>query len=76
MRRKTPYNNNLVVGLTNAARVVDKHPATMTREIARAEWPCVTIDGVVLANRDKLLAAKAAREARQEREKSKQRELA
>ena len=61
MKRKSPYSNDLVVGLTNAARVVDKHPTTFAREAARGEWPCVTIDHVVLANRDKLLAAQAAK---------------
>jgi hypothetical protein len=63
MRRKSPYSNDLIVGLTNAARVVNKHPTTFAREAARGDWPCVTIDHVVLANRDKLLAAKAAKEA-------------
>jgi hypothetical protein len=63
MRRKSPYSNDLVVGLCNVARVVGKHPSAFAREAARGDWPCVTIDHVVLANAEKLLAAKAAKEA-------------
>jgi hypothetical protein len=68
MRRKSPYSNDLVVGLTNVARVVNKHPSAFAREAERGAWPCVTINQVTLANRDKLLAAKAAKEAAREEE--------
>jgi IS30 family transposase len=61
MRRKTPYDDQLVVGLTNIARVLGKHPATLSREAERGEWPCVTIERTMLANRAKLLAAQAAK---------------
>jgi hypothetical protein len=63
MRRKTPYDDQLVVGLTNISRLAEKSPATMMREVERGEWPCVTINQMMLANKAKLMAAKAAKEA-------------
>jgi hypothetical protein len=63
MRKKAEYDDQLVIGLSNIARVVEGSPATVSREAERGVWPCVTINSVMLANRQRLLAAKAAREA-------------
>jgi IS30 family transposase len=58
------HQAELICGLRKIGRFLGKSPSTLTLEIARGEWPIVTLgSGTYVANPRALKAAQAAREA-------------
>ena len=58
------YDAELLCGLRKLGRFLNRPPSTLALEVARGEWPIVTLgSGTYVANPRALKAAQAAREA-------------